>query len=491
VSTGRFASILVANRGEIAARVLRTVKGLGMRGLLVAHEIDAGAPALALADDVRWISGPTPVAAFLDAAQIVAAARGMGAEAIHPGYGFLSENADFARAVEAAGMTFIGPDPESNELMGDKIRARAFVEALGFPVAPSAIEDDDPSTFVQRARALGAPILIKPSAGGGGKGMRIVRDLADLEEEIARARSEARRYFGDGRLYVERYIEHPRHIEVQVLGDRHGHVAHLHERECSLQRRFQKLVEEAPSPALDREARERICAVAVGIARAAAYVGAGTVEFIHGAGQFYFLEMNTRLQVEHPVTEAITGLDLVAEQIRIAQGEPLAFGQEDVARNGHAIELRICAEDSARDFAPTTGKVLRLSPPPNARFDAGVGEGGRVTTAFDPMIGKLIVHGLDREEALAKVQDALGALVLFGLRTNIGYLRRLMADPDVVAGAVHTGLISEKPGLMADPAVDAALAERLVALAAPHVPDLRREAARIPALHAAMGSWRN
>ena len=489
--TGRFTSVLVANRGEIAARVLRTVKALGLRGLLVAHEVDAGAPAFALADDVRWISGPTPVAAFLDAAQIVVAARDMGAEAIHPGYGFLSENPDFARSVAAAGITFIGPDPETIELMGDKVRARAFVEALGFPVAPSAIEDEDPATFVERARALGAPILIKPSAGGGGKGMRIVRDLAALEAEIDRARSEALRYFGDGRLFVERYIERPRHIEVQVLGDRHGGVLHLHERECSLQRRFQKVVEEAPSPALDDAARARICEVAAGIARSAAYVGAGTVEFVYGAGAFYFLEMNTRLQVEHPVTEAITGLDLVAEQIRIAQGEPLAFRQAEVVRNGHAIELRICAEDAARDFSPTTGRVLRLSPPPHARFDAGVSEGAGVTAAFDSMIGKLVVHGLDRTDALAKAKEALAGLVVFGLRTNIGFLRRLMADPAVTSGAIHTGLIAETPGLTADPTIDAALADRLVALAAPHIPDLQRERRRVPALHAAMGAWRN
>ncbi|MGH6782027.1 MAG: acetyl-CoA carboxylase biotin carboxylase subunit, partial [Sphingomonadaceae bacterium] len=473
------------------ARVLRTVTALGLRALLVAHRVDEGAPALAIADEVRWIDGPTPVAAFLDIDQIIAAARDMGAGAIHPGYGFLSENARFARAVAAAGMVFVGPGPDAIELMGDKVRARNFVAERGFPVAPSAIEDDDPATFVERARAVGAPLLIKPSAGGGGKGMRIVRDLAMLDEEIARARSEGQRYFGDGRLFVERYIERPRHIEVQVLGDAHGHVVHLFERECSLQRRFQKIVEEAPSPALSEEERQRICEAAAGIARAAGYVNAGTVEFIYGRGEFYFLEMNTRLQVEHPVTEEITGLDLVEQQLRVAAGFPLGFGQDEVTRTGHAIELRIYAEDAARDFAPTTGPVLRLVPPEDVRLDVGVCEGGRVSAAFDPMIGKLIVHGADRAEALAKADTALGELVLLGLKTNVAYLRRLIADPQVAAGDMHTGLIGEKPELAADPTLEEPALARLIAIAAAQVPELRHEADAVPALHAAIGGWRN
>jgi acetyl/propionyl-CoA carboxylase alpha subunit len=485
-------SVLVANRGEIAARILRSVKALGLRALLVAHEVDRNAPALALADDVRWIDGPSPVAAFLDAAQIVAAAREMGAGAVHPGYGFLSENAGFARAVTEAGMIFVGPRPDMIELMGDKVRARNFVEQRGFPVAPSAIEDDDPTTFVERARAVGVPLLIKPAAGGGGKGMRIVRDLSLLDEEIARGRSEGERYFGDGRLFVERYVERPRHIEVQVLGDTHGNVVHLFERECSLQRRFQKIVEEAPSPALSDDERQRICEAAAGIARAAGYVNAGTVEFICGeGGEFYFLEMNTRLQVEHPVTEAITGLDLVAEQLRVAAGERLRFGQTDVTRRGHAIEARIYAEDSNRDFAPTTGPVLRLSVPADTRFDAGVAEGGEVSAAFDPMIGKLIVHGADRAEALARIDAALAELVLLGVGTNTAYLRRLLADPDVRAGRMHTGLIGEKPELMADPPPDTATLRALLATASQAISELRQAADRIPEMHAAIGHWRN
>jgi len=490
-SSARFDSVLVANRGEIAARVLRTVKSLGLRTLLVAHRIDVNAPALALADDVRFIDGPTPVAAFLDGAQIIAAAKAMGAGAIHPGYGFLSENAGFARAVTEAGLIFIGPRAETIDLMGDKIRARNFVAERGFPVAPSATEDSDPATFAARARGVGAPLLIKPAAGGGGKGMRIVRDLSLLDEEIIRARSEGQRYFGDGRLFVERYIENPRHIEVQVLGDEHGKILHLFERECSLQRRFQKIVEEAPAPTLTATERAEICNAAAGIAAAARYQSAGTVEFIYGAGKFYFLEMNTRLQVEHPVTEAITGLDLVAEQIRIAQGEALTTAQQDIKTQGHAIELRICAEDSERDFAPMTGPILRLRAPVNARFDNGVAEGGAVTSAFDPMIGKLIVHAADRPAALQAARDAVEQLVIFGVKTNAAYLGRLLGDPDVQSGALQTGLIAEKTAILPDEQPNDAAIDLITAAAALTVPDIRHEADLVPRLHAAIGAWRN
>ena len=486
-----FDSVLVANRGEIAARILRTVKAAGLRALLVAHEVDGETPAMLLADDVRMLAGETPVAAFLDGAQILEAAASMGAGAVHPGYGFLSENAAFARAVEAAGIVWIGPAPETIDLMGDKVSARRFVADRGFPVAPSAIEDDDPANFAANARLVGTPLLIKPSAGGGGKGMRIVRDLTLLEEEIATARSEGERYFGDGRLFVERYIENPRHIEVQVLGDGQGNAIHLFERECSLQRRFQKIVEEAPSPALSEAERNDICEAAAGIARACAYRGAGTVEFIYGTGSFYFLEMNTRLQVEHPVTEAITGVDLVAQQLAIASGSPLPAGQDGIVRAGHAIEARIYAEDPASGFAPTTGPVLRLVPPAGARFDAGLLEGGRVHASFDPMIAKLIVHAADREAALAAMDDALSRLTLLGLTTNIGYLRRLLADADVAAGRMHTGLIAEKPEIAAAPPLGDETRDALTALAALVVPDVARRLDAVPALHAMMGRWQN
>ncbi len=486
-----FASVLIANRGEIAARVLRTVQAMGMRGIVVFHAVDRNTPAVLLADEAIEIEGSSPVAAYLDGAQIVAKAVAAGAEAIHPGYGFLSENAGFARAVEAAGMAFVGPTPDAIELMGDKVRARKFVAERGFPVAPSAIEDDDPATFAERARAVGAPLLIKPSAGGGGKGMRIVRDLALLEDEIARGRSEGERYFGDGRLYAERYVERPRHIEVQVLGDAHGQVVHLFERECSIQRRFQKVIEESPSPALTPEEREAICEAAAGIARAVGYRNAGTVEFIYGGGEFFFLEMNTRLQVEHPVTEEVTGRDLVADQLRIAAGQPLGFAQGDVTIAGHAIELRLYAEDPARDFAPTTGPILAFRPAPDVRTDAGIVEGGEVTAAFDPMLAKVVVHGIDRVDAIARADAALAQTVLLGCRTNNAFLRRLLADADFHAGRFHTGTIAEKPELLPDPPPTEAQRARMLGAAALSLRPVRDAADAVPAMQAEIGEWRN
>ena len=489
-----FASVLVANRGEIAVRVLRTVQKLGLRGIVVYHAADRGTLAVTMADQAIEITGSTPVAAYLDAQQILAAAKSSGAGAIHPGYGFLSENTGFARAVEAAGLVFIGPRPEQIELMGDKVRARNFVEKGGFPVAPSAIEDDDPASFNERARKVGTPLLIKPSAGGGGKGMRIVRDLAILDAEIERARSEGQRYFGDGRLYVERYIENPRHIEVQVLGDAHGNVVHVFERECSVQRRFQKIVEETPSPALDEALRQKICETAAGIARSAGYRNAGTVEFIFGQdGEFFFLEMNTRLQVEHPVTEEITGLDLVHEQLRVAAGEKLRLSQGDIISHGHAIEFRIYAEDPARGYTPTTGPVLVLHPPQGegVRWDSGVVQGGEVTSAFDPMIAKLIVRGANRNEAIARADVALRDTVLLGCKTNTAFLRRLIAHPAFVAGDVHTGFLDANPQIAAEPELPNGTLQALLAAAAISTRPMRDAADAIPDLHAAIGAWSN
>ncbi|MCX7073049.1 MAG: ATP-grasp domain-containing protein [Gammaproteobacteria bacterium] len=489
-----FTTVLVANRGEIAVRVLRTVQALGLRGAVVFHVADRGTAAVQMADVAIEISGPTPVAAYLDGAQIIAAAQYCGAGAIHPGYGFLSENRSFCAAVEAAGLRFIGPTPEQIDLMGDKVRARNFVQQAGFPVAPSAIEDDDPATFVERSRAVGAPLLIKPSAGGGGKGMRIVRDLGQLEAEIERARSEGSRYFGDGRLYCERYIEQPRHIEVQVLGDGQGTVVHVFERECSVQRRFQKIVEETPSPALTPALRARICDTAAGIARAIGYRNAGTVEFIFAPdGTFYFLEMNTRLQVEHPVTEAITGIDLVLQQLRIAAGETLGFTQADITASGHAIEFRIYAEDAARGYTPTTGPILKLQPPQGegVRWDSGVLQGGEVTSAFDPMIAKLIVHGATREQAIARGDAALRDTVLLGCKTNTAFLRRLIAHPAFVAGDVHTGFLDAHPEIAAEPVLADDTLQALLAAASLSTRPLRDAADAIPDLHAAIGAWRN
>jgi propionyl-CoA carboxylase alpha chain/3-methylcrotonyl-CoA carboxylase alpha subunit/acetyl-CoA/propionyl-CoA carboxylase biotin carboxyl carrier protein len=489
-----FHTVLVANRGEIAVRVLRTVQALGLKGVVVYHAADAGAPAVRMADRAIEITGATPVAAYLDAGQILAAAKSSGAGAVHPGYGFLSENRAFAQAVAEAGLVFIGPTPEQIELMGDKVRARNFVQKAGFPVAPSAIEDDDPKSFVARARAVGAPLLIKPAAGGGGKGMRIVRDLSQLEGEIERGRSEGARYFGDGRLYVERYIDNPRHIEVQVLGDSHGNVVHVFERECSVQRRFQKIVEETPSPALTPELRRKICETAAGIARSAGYRNAGTVEFIFGqSGEFYFLEMNTRLQVEHPVTEEITGKDLVLEQLRIAAGEPLGYGQAEIAAHGHAIEFRIYAEDPGRGYTPTTGPVLRLHPPQGdgVRWDSGIVEGQAVTAAFDPMIAKLIVRGHDRDDAIARADRALADTVLLGCKTNTAFLRRLLKHPAFVEGQIHTGFLDAHPEIAADPALSETQLQALLAAAALVTRPMRDVADAVPDMHAAMGTWRN
>jgi acetyl/propionyl-CoA carboxylase alpha subunit len=479
ISQWPFRSVLVANRGEIAVRVLRTVKALGLEGIVVYHAADRGSPAVAMADQAVEITGPTPVAAYLDAQQILAAAKKTGAGAIHPGYGFLSENKGFCQAVEAAGIRFIGPTPEQIDLMGDKVRARNFVQKAGFPVAPSAIEDDDPATFVERSRKVGAPLLIKPSAGGGGKGMRIVRDLSLLQQEIERGRSEGLRYFGDG---------------VQVMGDGQGSVVHVFERECSVQRRFQKIVEETPSPALSPEQRQKICETAAGIARSIGYRNAGTVEFIFGqSGEFYFLEMNTRLQVEHPVTEEITGIDLVREQLRVAAGERLGYQQNDIKSAGHAIEFRIYAEDPGRGYTPTTGPVLTLHPPrgDGVRWDSGIVQGQQVTSAFDPMIAKLVIRGNDRGDAIARANKALAETVLLGCKTNTAFLRRLIHHPAFIAGDVHTGFLDANPQIAAEPALPEKTLHELLAAAALVTRPMRDVADAVPDMHAAIGGWRN
>lgn len=485
--------LLIANRGEIAVRIIRTAQRLGIATVLVCHELDLGSPAAAMADEVVLIEGRSGVAAYLDGAQILAAAQKIGADAIHPGYGFLSENAAFARAVAGAGLIFVGPTADMIDLMGDKVRARAFAEKHGVPVAPSAIEDHDPANFVAKARALGAPLLVKPSAGGGGKGMRIVRDMAKLDEEIVQARSEGARYFGDGRLYVERFVEEPRHIEVQVFGDGKGNVIHLGERECSAQRRFQKIVEETPSPVLTPALRARICQAAVDLARAANYANAGTVEFIYGRDQFYFLEMNTRLQVEHPVTEEVTGLDLVEWQLRIASGEGLPLQQADIRTQGHAIELRIYAESPQRGFLPTTGPLLVFDPPEGegVRVDSGFAQGQRVTSAFDPMLAKLIVSASSRSDAIDKACEALREFVILGCETNIEFLGALANSPAFRAGDVHTGFIDAHPELAQPPVLEGEALMSVLAAASMALPSLREEAEEIPAMHAMMGGWRN
>ncbi|WP_103888300.1 acetyl/propionyl/methylcrotonyl-CoA carboxylase subunit alpha [Actinacidiphila yanglinensis] len=441
-----FGTVLVANRGEIAVRVMRTLRESGVRSAAVFTEADAGAR------HVREADTAVRVGSYLSAADLVAAAGAVGAQAVHPGYGFLAENAGFARACASAGLVFIGPPADAIELMGDKIRAKQTVRAAGVPVVPgstgSGLTDGE---LAEAAREIGMPVLLKPSAGGGGKGMRLVRDAERLAEEIAAARREARGSFGDDTLLVERWVDRPRHIEIQVLADAHGNVVHLGERECSLQRRHQKVIEEAPSVLLDPATRAAMGEAAVQAARSCGYTGAGTVEFIvPGAdpAAYYFMEMNTRLQVEHPVTELVTGLDLVEWQLRVACGEPLDFGQQDVTLTGHAIEARICAEtarpgDGGVDFLPSAGTVLELRDPtgPGVRVDSGLAPGTEVGTSYDPMLAKVIAHGPDRATALRRLRAALAGTVVLGLETNTGFLRRLLAHPAVVAGELDTGLI--------------------------------------------------
>ncbi|MFF7543546.1 acetyl/propionyl/methylcrotonyl-CoA carboxylase subunit alpha [Streptomyces canus] len=437
-----FDTVLVANRGEIAVRVIRTLRALGVRSVAVFSDADADARHVREADTAVRL-GPAPASeSYLSVERLLEAAARTGAQAVHPGYGFLAENAAFARACADAGLVFIGPTADSIALMGDKIRAKETVEAAGVPVVPGGRDPD----LAGAARALGAPVLLKPSAGGGGKGMRLVRDLTVLEEEIAAARREARASFGDDTLLVERWVDRPRHIEIQVLADGHGNVIHLGERECSLQRRHQKIIEEAPSVLLDEGTRASMGKAAVEAARSCGYRGAGTVEFIvpgDDPSSYYFMEMNTRLQVEHPVTELITGLDLVEWQLRVAAGERLPCGQDGITLTGHAIEARICAEVPSKGFLPSGGTVLRLHEPQGdgVRTDSGLSEGTEVGSLYDPMLSKVIAYGPDRATALRKLRAALAQTVTLGVQTNAGFLRRLLAHPAVVAGELDTGLV--------------------------------------------------
>jgi acetyl-CoA/propionyl-CoA carboxylase, biotin carboxylase, biotin carboxyl carrier protein len=478
-----FDTVLVANRGEIAVRVIRTLRRLGITSVAVYSDADADARHVREADTAVRIGPASAAASYLSAERLLEAAARSGAQAIHPGYGFLAENSAFAQACTDAGLAFVGPPAEAIELMGDKIRAKQTVRAAGVPVVPGSsghrLRDGE---LADAAREIGMPVLLKPSAGGGGKGMRLVRDESALTEEIAAARREALGSFGDDTLLVERWIDSPRHIEIQILADGHGNVVHLGERECSLQRRHQKIIEEAPSPLLDEATRAAMGEAAVEAARSCGYRGAGTVEFIVPGGEsaaesaddakgaqrpYYFMEMNTRLQVEHPVTEMITGLDLVELQLRMAAGEHLPFAQSDVTLTGHAVEARICAEtallrgapraggpadaDGERvDFLPSAGTVLLLEEPgtghggeePDAvRTDSGLLAGTEVGTTYDPMLAKVIAHGPDRPTALRRLRAALAGMTVLGVETNTGFLRRLLAHPDVAVGDLDTGLV--------------------------------------------------
>lgn len=456
-----FSTVLVANRGEIARRVIRTLRRLGIRSVAVYSDADADAPHVREADVAVRIGPAAASASYLDIPAVIGAARETGAEAVHPGYGFLSENAEFARACADAGIVFIGPGERALEVMGDKIRAKEHVSAHAVPTVPgfSAVGMTD-AEISAAAEQTGYPLLVKPSAGGGGKGMQVVRSAAELPDALATARRVAAAAFGDDTLLLERLIERPRHIEVQVLADAHGGVIHLGERECTLQRRHQKVVEEAPSPVVDAATRARLGAAACAAAASVDYVGAGTVEFLVAGDrpdEFFFIEMNTRLQVEHPVTELVTGVDLVEQQLLAAAGHPLALTQDDIRLDGHAIEARVYAESPERGFLPATGEVLLWAPAEGVRTDSAVETGSDVTADYDPMIAKVIAHGADRAEALERLDAALAETVLLGVDTNIGFLRELIADAGVRSGAMDTGLIDRMPPFVSPAPGDTAL----------------------------------
>ncbi len=444
--TNMFGKVLVANRGEIACRVIRTCRRLGIRTVAVYSDADANAQHVRLADEAHPIGGPRPQDSYLRGDAIIEVALRSGAQAIHPGYGFLSENADFADAVEAAGLVFIGPRAASMRKMGSKAGAKDLMQAAGVPVVPGYTgEDQSPAVLAREAARIGFPLMIKAAHGGGGKGMRIVRSQDEFAASLESCQREAANAFGRDRVLLERYVESPRHIEIQVFGDSHGNAIHLNERECSAQRRYQKVLEESPSPFLTPELRAAMGAAAVQAARAIDYANAGTVEFIVApSGEFFFMEINTRLQVEHPVTEMTTGLDLVEWQLRIAAGEALPLAQDDVPQAGHAIEVRLYAEDPEAGFLPGSGRLERLrlpAPSAHVRIDSGVVEGDVVTIFYDPMIAKLIVHGADRGEALSRMREALAQCDVAGPKSNIAFLERLVRHPAIVEGSIDTGYL--------------------------------------------------
>jgi len=443
-----FQKVLIANRGEIAVRVAQTVQEMGMCAVAVYSEPDRCSPHVLIADEAHPLDGKTAAETYLRGDKIIDIAKRNHIDAIHPGYGFLSENAAFAQACSDAGLTFIGPTPAAMRATGNKIAAKETLREAGVPVVPgwTGTGKEDAKKIKSEAASIGYPVMVKAAAGGGGKGMRLVRSEGELVVSMESARREAAASFGDSQVFLERYIERPRHVEFQIFGDTHGSVVHLFERECSIQRRHQKLLEETPSPALSPELRARMGEAAVRAGKAVNYTNAGTVEFlVDSAGAFYFLEINTRLQVEHPVTELTTGHDLVKAQILVAAGERLPFTQDELRQDGHAIEVRICAEDPERDFLPSTGTIDVYEPPagPGIRVDSGVVQGSEISVYYDPMLAKLIVKGRTRKEALKKLAWALEHFVVLGVTTNIGFLRSLIDHPEVRAGRLHTQFLQE------------------------------------------------
>lgn len=441
--------VLVANRGEIAVRIFQTLKEMGIATVAVYSDPDADAVHTITADEAHRLEGTTAAETYLNIKKILQAAARCGADAIHPGYGFLSENASFADACEQGGLIFIGPKAETIRRMGDKIESKRIMQAAGVPTLPALlIADVAAQELNKKADAIGFPLLVKAASGGGGKGMRLVRDASELALAIESAQREAEKAFGDARMFLEKYIENPRHVEFQIFGDRMGHVAHLFERECSIQRRHQKIIEETPSVALTPALRARMAQAAVDAASTVGYQNAGTVEFILASdGSFYFLEMNTRLQVEHPITELVTGHDLVREQIRVAQGEPLSLDPATLRQTGHAIECRIYAEDPSQQFRPDSGRVVVYEPPrgPGVRLDSGIRQGSEVSIYYDPMLAKLAVWALDRPAALARMRRALSEFVILGLANNIEFLRNVIIHPAFERGEINTEFLSTHP----------------------------------------------
>jgi acetyl-CoA carboxylase biotin carboxylase subunit len=477
--------VLVANRGEIAVRVMRACSELGIRSVAVYSDADRVAAHVLAADEAYHIGAPPSAESYLRADALIDVALRSGCDAVHPGYGFLAERAHFADAVTAAGLTFVGPSAGAIAAMGDKTEARRRMIAAGVPVVPGTVAPvPDAEAALEAARAIGFPVLLKAAAGGGGKGMRAVDNEDGVRRAFEAAASEARAAFGDGSVYVEKYLGRPRHVEIQVLADAHGNVLSLGERECSVQRRHQKMIEEAPSTAVTPQLRARMGDAAVAAARAVGYVNAGTIEFLLERGEFHFLEMNTRIQVEHPVTELVTGIDLVQWQLRVAAGEPLPWKQEDVRIDGHAIECRITSEDPYQNFLPATGTIEHLELPsgPGVRWDGAIRAGGEVTPYYDPLLAKLIVHADDRGTAIARMRRALGELRIAGIDTTLPFHRAVLDEPDFVAGAIDIRYVERHPELMLTPASDAVAVTAAVAAAlleeeARSRPTIRRSAA--------------
>lgn len=489
-------SVLIANRGEIAVRIVRAAREMGIRSIAVYSEPDRLAPHVLEADEA-YLLGPAPSSeSYLRVDRILEVARESRAEAVHPGYGFMAERASFGQAVQDAGLVFVGPRPETIAAMGDKTEARRRMSAAGVPIVPGLVDPvADADAALEAAEGIGYPVLLKASAGGGGKGMRVVATPQDLPAAFDAARREARGAFGDDSVYLERYLDRPRHVEIQILGDEAGSVVHLAERECSIQRRHQKLVEEAPSPVLTQELRAEMGEAAVRAGEAVGYRGAGTVEFLYQDGDFFFLEMNTRIQVEHPVTELITGQDLVAWQLRVASGESLDFTQDDVSISGHAIECRITSEDPFRGFLPSTGTVTHLELPagPGVRWDGGIQVGFEVSLHYDPLLAKLVVHGPNRASAIRRMARALDELVIGGIETSAPFHRRVMDDPDFQAGDLNIRFLEEHPDIMDGAEADEEIRAAAVAAALLEEEDRRRH--RTPRLGAGgdgstMSAWR-